>query len=113
MKRKAAPATITQAGKKREFERIRKRVFKYPESDADERYFKIWIHQWLCMDIKTRPTWTQALFSMVYKRNNNGEALKYCYFNDYHQRFFLTIDFKKWADATKHEIVEILKKHYV
>lgn len=87
-------------------------LFKYPSSKADERYFKIEIQAWLQTHPNDRKTWTDLMMSMVWTRNNNGTTLKYGYFNDHHQRFYLYHAFTEWATRTRDQIFNILKKQH-
>jgi hypothetical protein len=84
-------------------------LFKYPSSKADERFFKLQIQEWLQTPPATRPTWHQLMFTMVWTRNNGGTTLKYCYFNDRHQRVFLLFAFEQWATRTRDQIYNLLK----
>jgi hypothetical protein len=90
--------------------RLHARVFKYSTSKADERFFKAGIAEWIPRPALEKPTWMQLLFNMVHKRNNDGQTLKYCFFNDRHQRVFLDRDFQKWAEQTRTEQTALLKK---
>lgn len=108
---KASKVTTRQT-KAIEWKRLQSRVFKYDSSKADERFFKQQIHDWIVKPWADRKTWTQLLFSMVWKRNNDGRTLKYCYFNDRHQRVFLSRDFEAWAKGTHDKIKQVLQQHY-
>lgn len=111
-----APKAISTTQIEIEKKRRRNRVFKYASSKADERFFKQGIIEWLSeegkpwAERKFNRTFQQHLFSMVHKRNNDGRTLKYCYFNDRHQRVFLDRDFEKWAVETRDEIKKVLHK---
>lgn len=107
-----APKVTTKRTQANEWQRLQKKVFKYEGSKADERFFRQQIQDWLLKPQAEKPTWTQMLFNMVWKRNNDGRTLKYCYFNDYQQRVFLSRNFETWANTMKEKIKTILVQHY-
>lgn len=87
-------------------------LFKYTSSKADERFFKIEIQAWLQTHPDQRKTWTQLMMDMVWERNNGGTTLKYGYFNDHHQRFYLYHTFTEWATRTRGQIFNALKQQH-
>lgn len=87
-------------------------LFKYPSSKADERFFKLQIQEWLQTHPDKRKTWTQLMMDMVWERNNGGTTLKYGYFNDHHQRFYLYHAFTEWATRTRGQIYNLLKQQH-
>lgn len=95
-----------------EANRVHARVFRFDKHQADERYFKKWIHAWLLTHPDKRPSWAQLLDSMVTKRNRDPKQLKYCYFSDREQRVIITKDFENWATRTRDAIVAALKQYY-
>lgn len=103
---KAAPKVTTAATRAKDWRRLCSRVFRFDSSKADERYFKMGIHEWLIGN--RNATFNQTLFKMVHARNGGGVTLKYCYFNDHQQRVFLSRDFEEWAKTTKKKIEETL-----
>ena len=107
-----APKVTTKRTQANEWQRLQKKVFKYEGSKADERFFRQQIQDWLLKPQAEKPTWTQMLFNMVWKRNNDGRTLKYCYFNDHQQRVFLSRNFETWAETMKEKIKTILVQHY-
>lgn len=94
---------------KHEFIALRRKVFVYPSSDADEMHFKQRIVDYL--NGKThQKTLTSAMYQVVWERNNKGETLKYMTFNDHQQRVYLSSHFQKWAQRMCSLIEKELEK---
>jgi hypothetical protein len=108
---KKAPPVTTAAKQAIEWNALCKRVFKYPSSPADERFFRAGMQSWLQEPWHhEKPNFRQLLFNMTWVRNNGGEYLKYMFFNERAQRVYLDRDFEKWADGMRERIEKALQK---
>ena len=74
---------------------LRKRVFVFDSSAADEAYFKRRITDYLLNN--THDTLTAAMEDAVWKVNQEVKTCKYKYFNERIQRLYLDRDFFSWA----------------
>jgi hypothetical protein len=82
------------------------KIFKYPSSEADKRYFKQKMYEWL---IKPEGTFTDMIWKMVHDRNNGGYTHKYLHFNEHTQRLRLENDFFEWCKQTSDKIYATIK----
>lgn len=76
-----------------------KRVFVYDSSEADCRFFRQKILDFLGGDDRGK-TFSQFMFEAVWERNDGGRTLKYCYFNERAQRVNLDNYFYEWMCRT-------------
>lgn len=75
--------------------KLRKKVFVFDSSEADEKAFKQRIVDYL--EGKAEHTLTKTLWYIVWERNEKGLYGKYTYFNEYVQRVYLDKNFFEWA----------------
>lgn len=91
-------------------DRLRRRVFRFNGSAADERFFKLAISEWLRNEgEKAGATFTDLLWHITWLRNNKGQTTKYLYFNEHLQRLFLDKDFLEWAKIICQAQNELIK----
>lgn len=83
-------------------------MFIHSSSEADERYFKLKISEWLAGN--RHKEWMNMLFEIVHERNGAGLTLKYCYYNDHTQKIYLKSDFVAWAKRITNDITDVLVK---
>lgn len=76
-----------------------KRVFSYDSSKADNRYFRQRIADFLQGETDGK-TFSQFMFNAVWERNDQGKTLKYCYFDENHQKVKLDHYFYEWMIRT-------------
>lgn len=113
MKRQTkAPAAISHVQIERNKARLESRVFVHSGSKADKVFFRNEIHKWLLTNQAERTPFNTMLEQLVFKRNTGGAKLKYMYFNANAQRTYLLKDFISWAENTRTEIYNQLKKYY-
>jgi hypothetical protein len=74
------------------------KVFRYPSSEADNRYFRQRIFDFLSSP-QTK-TFSQFMFEAVWERNENGYSLKYCEYNERAQKVNLDPYFYEWMKRT-------------
>lgn len=102
------PPAITHAGRHIEANKIKKRLFIYPSSKADERYLKSKIGEYVIQQLQ-KP-FDDYLLHHVWKVNGEGKTIKYCFYSERLGRVFLTRDFEQWARYTRDEIIKLLNK---
>ena len=85
---------------------LHKKVFVYDSSEADERFFRNRIVDYL--NGKAEDTLTQTMWYAVWERNDGGKTLMYCYFNEYRQRVYFDKSFWEWAKLMCQKISEEL-----
>jgi hypothetical protein len=74
------------------------KVFRYPSSEADNRYFRQRIFDFLSGP--QTETFSQFMFEAVWERNERGFTLKYCDFNERAQKVNLDPYFYEWMKRT-------------
>lgn len=79
-------------------EALNKRVFKYDSSEADNRFFRQRIVDFL--KNSEGKTFSQFMFEAVWIRNEHGLTLKYCYYDENAQRVRLDNYFYEWMKRT-------------
>lgn len=76
-----------------------KKVFVYDNSEADNRFFRQKIQDFLSGNDNGK-SFSQFMFEAVRERNDDGRTLKYCYFNERAQRVNLDNYFYEWMCRT-------------
>lgn len=84
-----SPVTLSQLNK------LKRKVFTFDTSEADERAFKQEIANYL--QGNAEQTLTKTLWGIVWERNEKGKYGKYTFFNESSQKVYLDWDFFKWA----------------
>lgn len=74
---------------------LRKQVFCFDSSQADERYFRQRIVSYL--NGKDEFTLTKTIWNACWEVNGKGKTSKYLYFNERAQRLYLDRLFWEWA----------------
>ena len=74
---------------------LHKKVFVYDSSEADEKFFRQRIVDYL--NGKAEDTLTKTMWYAVWERNDGGKTLMYCDFNEYRQRVYFDKNFWEWA----------------
>lgn len=93
--------------------KLKKKVFKYDSSEADEKFFRHEIYKWLKNDTVYKGEYTEfkdLLWNIIYARSNNGTNSKYLYFNEHNQKLYVDRDFYAWADLVCLEIGESFRR---
>lgn len=88
---------------------LRKRVFCYDTSEADERFFKLKIAEWLQGTGYQGMRWYAFLMQIIWERNGGGKTVKYMYFNEFQQRLYVDKEFDKWALSIRDIQKKLLK----
>ena len=88
--------------------KLRKKVFVFESSAADEKKFKQRIVNYIL--VMGAETLTQVLWNEAFIINNNGKHTKYLYFNNRFQKLYLDKQFYLWAKLTCQIINESLMK---
>jgi hypothetical protein len=73
-------------------ETLYKKVFIYDSSQADNRFFRQRIVDFLEGQDDGK-SFSKFMFQAVWERNAGGQTLKYCDFNEYHQKVNLNAYF--------------------
>lgn len=102
---------------------LKRKVFKYDSSEADERFFRERIADFFRgldyqIFLDSPGSWYDSggksfkdhLYSMSHERNGGGVTLKYMYFNERRQRVYLDNMFYEWAVLAAKMIYRELKK---
>ncbi len=74
---------------------LEEKVFTYLSSDADKKYFKQRIVNYL--QGKDKDTLTKTMWDACWLRNDKGYKSNYLYFNERSQRLYLDNDFWEWC----------------
>lgn len=74
---------------------LHKKVFVYDSSEADEKFFRQRIVDYL--NDKAEDTLTKTMWYAVWERNDGGKTLMYCDFNECRQRVYFDKNFWEWA----------------
>lgn len=92
--------------------KLRKKVFIFDSSRADEIYFKQRIIDYLLnKDAAFRDkTLTDVLWDATWIRNDSGKYCKYLYFNEHRQKLRLDKYFLEWAKLMCQVLNEALEK---
>lgn len=80
-------------------EYLQKRVFIYNSSEADNRYFRQRIVDFLNGKTDGK-TFSKFMWAVVWERNNEGKTIKYLDFNEYSQRLDFKPHFYEWMVRT-------------
>lgn len=86
---------------------LKRKVFVFPTSKADQEFFEVRILAYL-MGLD-KESLSKSCWDMVWVRNNFGESSKYLYFNERTQKLYLDINFFEWAKLTCQLMNEELK----
>lgn len=89
------PAQVPQSTPLR-LAKLRKAIFTFSSSEADEKYFKSAIVKYLTDDT-IQESFHQYMRLQVWERNEQGKTGKYTFFNERSQRVHLDRVFFKWA----------------
>lgn len=85
---------------------LHKKVFVYDSSEADEKFFRNKIVEYI--KGKAEDTLTETMWNSVWERNDGGKTLMYCHFNEYRQRVYLEKNFWEWAKIMCQKLSEEL-----
>lgn len=80
-------------------ETLYKKVFFYDSSEADNRFFRQKICDFLSGEDGGK-SFSEFMFHAVWERNDNGRTLKYCHFNERAQKVNLDNYFYEWLCRT-------------
>lgn len=87
---------------------LERKVFIYPTSVSDKRFFKQRIVDFI-RDNTPGKSFTQWMYNAVHERNNNGETLKYAVYSEKLQRVFLNKYFYGWMKRNLEKAEKELK----
>lgn len=87
---------------------LRKKVFVFDSSEADELFFRKAIFHYLLG--KRQDTLTETMWLEVWERNEQGKYGKYTYFNEHIQKVYLDRYFFEWCKITCQFMNEELAK---
>lgn len=90
------PAQVPQSTPLR-LAKLRKAVFAFSSSEADEKYFKQAIVKYLTDDT-IHESLRRYMWLQVWERNEQGKYGKYTYFNERSQKVHLDRTFFKWVE---------------
>lgn len=93
-------------------ESLQKKVFVYDSSEADNRFFRQRIVDFLNGQTEGK-SFSAFMFHAVWERNDKGHKTKYCDFNEHTQRISLNPYFYEWMVRTIRKAeteLEILKQ---
>lgn len=96
----------------RKLKRLRRRVFTFSSSSADEKIFTQKILDYL-QDKTEFDSLHKLLWHWTWVRNDEGKFSKYLYFNERIQKLYLDRDFYAWAKLICQMLNEELAKQEV
>lgn len=88
-------------------EKLKRLVFKYESSKADEKFFRQEICKYLMGTDHFE--FIEVCWHMVWVRNRDGRDYKYIHFNERNQRLYLDKYFYEWCKRTLEQMKREIK----